>query len=325
MDIDFSTSEVSGIGEVTFATNKAETSYQSHFVRSEFRLLDANLLAFELMKQMPSRQFVDVGANIGMFSIPIAMSGARTLSVEANAENVVFLQQAALKNRLDRMTIVHCAASDKPGVLSFQGSSAWGHVLRDGEAVESVSVVPAARVDDLARIYGFSEVGLVKIDVEGFEKFAIEGMNDLLASPSVRHCIFEAHALACAAYDYSVSDLKLMLKGHGFSSYMLVGNKLCPIDDAKQTVIAIDMIATRDPKPSTPSFFVGELTDDDRTRMLRDICASSNHEEHAFALALDRLDPSVRRLPIASEIEALKSRYNGALDALIARCERGIR
>jgi FkbM family methyltransferase len=115
--------------------------------------------------------FVDVGANVGYFSVLASELGAKVLAFEPSKENRELLEQ----NTKDLgVKIYSQALSDKteegflytnktPGQCSLIGSG-------DGEKVETV------RYDDLK----LPIPDFIKIDVEGAEKSVLEGMQSVL-------------------------------------------------------------------------------------------------------------------------------------------------
>lgn len=63
----------------------------------------------------PGRVFVDVGANVGAFAIPIARlvgPDGRVLAVEASPKVFPYLTRNIDRNHLSQVTAVHCAAHD---------------------------------------------------------------------------------------------------------------------------------------------------------------------------------------------------------------------
>jgi hypothetical protein len=70
-----------------------------------------------------------------------------------------------------------------------------------------------------------SNIGLVKLDVEGFERQVLAGAERLLSQRRIQHVIYEAH-------DCALSPLHGLLKRHGYSVFgigrTVFGPKLTP-------------------------------------------------------------------------------------------------
>lgn len=138
--------------------------------------------------------FVDVGANIGMFSVqvdPAVGSSGRILAIEPAPDQAVFLQA-----NLDRLeattTIVEAAVADTERRLDLcsPGPSTGFLVHTDGGggAVETVTL--DAVVGHLDATFQFERC-VVKIDIEGWEPAALMGGSRLVAG-GVRAFLIEA-------------------------------------------------------------------------------------------------------------------------------------
>ena len=133
--------------------------------------------------------FLDIGANIGTQTIYALLSGqfSRGVAIEAEPANHALLERNIELNGLgDRVAVVHCAASNRPGKveLRINKTNAGGHRVAgagSGRPAELVEV-PADTVEAILRKVSVSarDVGLAWIDVEGHELAVLEGMGELL-------------------------------------------------------------------------------------------------------------------------------------------------
>lgn len=151
-------------------------------------MYDAGLTRFLLAQLEPGDTFVDVGANLGVFSILGALRvgphGA-VYAIEANPELIeVIADNVAINYLQDRVHITSAAAVSAPGSVDlmvtgrFKGESSISPADRDYRgSIESVTV-PGIRLDDL-EIDG--RVRVLKIDVEGAEVEALQGAERLIA------------------------------------------------------------------------------------------------------------------------------------------------
>jgi FkbM family methyltransferase len=131
--------------------------------------------------------FIDVGANIGYFSClmsKLAGPSGKVLAVEPEPHNLKLLEQNIQLNRLMNVLVHPCAlgASEGSAMLGLYKSSNRGrHSLLESNAKSHIKV-PIRTLDDVVRNSG-TNVGswsLVKIDVEGYEGFVIEGAKEVL-------------------------------------------------------------------------------------------------------------------------------------------------
>lgn len=142
------------------------------FDPAERALLDARLPADAV--------FVDVGANVGAYTLFVAArSGpaARILAVEPQPDVFDRLTYNIAQNPFHTVKAVACAVADRAGELTLfldprnKGESSVKIVgTNRGESIQ----VPATTLLDLVRTEGFSRIDAVKLDVEGAEDLILE-------------------------------------------------------------------------------------------------------------------------------------------------------
>ncbi len=161
------------------------------FATGEWEPLETELIRQRLR---PGDTFVDIGANIGYFSLLAAkLVGAqgRVHAIEANPQTFALLQHNLALNGCSSVT-PHCVAvGEAPGtariVAREEGNAGADFAVFDGSdgAGTPINVV---RLDDLVRDPG---VRLIKIDIEGAEAKALRGASSLLAGPLAPDLLFE--------------------------------------------------------------------------------------------------------------------------------------
>jgi len=140
--------------------------------------------------------FVDVGANIGYFSLIWLGIHARNrcISVEAAPRNTAIIETNILRNHLhERLVLCKAAASNSKGTLNFYlgptEQTGWGGITLEGTnclEVESITL------DDL--LHNEPIVDVLKIDVEGAELMVLQGALELIKSKKIRKIYFEENA-----------------------------------------------------------------------------------------------------------------------------------
>jgi FkbM family methyltransferase len=137
------------------------------------------------------RVLLDVGANIGVTAAILSAycPQASVVAIEAGPGVVEVLQRNVRRNGLISVTPLHVAVGHREGVVQFFEESAFGHIVDDSDAPEvrkhGLTVDVEMRtidsiVDDLERDSGVDAIDLVKVDIEGAEPAAIEGMQRTL-------------------------------------------------------------------------------------------------------------------------------------------------
>lgn len=146
-------------------------------------------MAYVLHVSDPSDLFVDVGANVGSYTIlACAVRGARGCCFEPVPETFRRLVANVRLNGVeDRVLCLNVGVGDRPGVLRFTcDQDCMNHVITaDAQGGVEANVV---RLDD---VLAGQAPTIVKIDVEGFEAKVIEGARRTLALPSVHSLIVE--------------------------------------------------------------------------------------------------------------------------------------
>lgn len=135
----------------------------------------------------PPGVFVDIGANIGWFSLQVAHSGkvARVVAVEPDAGNHALLQENIRRNGLgERIDAIACAAGAETGLARlhrYKASNLGRHSLVADHGHGGNWVVVEAIDTLLARLgLGEAPIAAVKIDVEGYEPMVLAGARDAL-------------------------------------------------------------------------------------------------------------------------------------------------
>ena len=128
--------------------------------------------------------FIDIGANVGLFSVAAGRKVGPTGSVlafEPAPETMAALTDTIRLNGLKAIVTLHqCAAGRENGTALFHVGRICGHssLLPLDEKRETIDISIVA-VDD---IVGGRKVDLIKIDVEGWELEVLEGLRVTLAN-----------------------------------------------------------------------------------------------------------------------------------------------
>lgn len=152
----------------------------------------------QLFETAASPVIVDLGANIGMFSL-YALSlwpKATVLSVESSTATFELLKRNHDRNPGMAWKAHHAAVWKENGTISFKntGSSTGGHICCSGSADETV---PAATLGSLLESNGVGKIDLLKMDIEGAEEAVLAECAPLLER--VGAIIIEVHPTSCDA------------------------------------------------------------------------------------------------------------------------------
>ena len=151
------------------------------FERAEVELAGA--------RARPGSTAIDIGANVGIFTVPLALavgSEGRVVAVEPSPENVEQLEHNIRLNELGNVDVHAIALAAAPGEVLLQlGADPAFHstttVVRSRDAATS-TLVRADTLDRLWREAGSPDVSFMKIDTEGAELEVLDGGRELLAA-----------------------------------------------------------------------------------------------------------------------------------------------
>lgn len=136
------------------------------------------LLQSVIVQRLPrGGVFYDVGANVGYVALLACVAGARVHCFEPVADTAATLRRNLATNGFSSAAVHELALSDETGTAEFTvtadtGRAGLAQFRGMGERVQ----VQTARLDDL----DLEPPDVVKIDVEGAEVLALEGMRDTL-------------------------------------------------------------------------------------------------------------------------------------------------
>jgi FkbM family methyltransferase len=195
-------------------------------------LLEFEDMAFVLHLLRRGDGFVDVGANVGAYTVLAAgVAGAQCVSIEPIPATFSHLIDNVGANGIsERVSALNIGVGEANDVIRFTaGLDAINHVAtsEDVNSTETIEI-PVKRLDDM--LEGFSPV-LIKIDVEGFETNVIAGADKTLRAPSLLGVIMELNGSG-GRYGFDETKLHAAMLDYGFKSftYSPFERRLLPLD-----------------------------------------------------------------------------------------------
>lgn len=127
--------------------------------------------------------FIDVGANIGKYSIMIGhkLKKGKVISIEPEKNNFKILKKNISLNKLNNVIPINAICSNKEGKqkLFLKERDRGGHSIKEDfghghEEIESVTI------DSIVEKRKITEINLIKVDVEGAELDVLKGAEKTL-------------------------------------------------------------------------------------------------------------------------------------------------
>lgn len=164
--------------------------------------------------------FVDVGANIGYFSILWASGDPKNkiVAVEASPRNQASLQKNVINNNIEQQVTVLCSAagSENKNVAFTVGpkdQTGWGGI---GPGVQGWEMIETQMIR-LDSYFNEEIIDVMKIDVEGADVLVIEGCERLLANRQIKILLFEQNDSRMQTLGVTSDRAFALLRKHGYT------------------------------------------------------------------------------------------------------------
>jgi FkbM family methyltransferase len=201
----------------------------------------------------PGQTFVDVGAHWGYFSLIAAEkvgASGRVLSIEADPRLFRTLSRNVRDNALSQVEAVHVAAAAEAGVLRMSGyreaDENWGVSRLLGSAGngddQNVFEVPTASIDSLLDQRGLGKVDILKMDIEGAEALALQGMEAGLRAGRYHLMVIEFHPAALPDFGSSAAMIGDLLSDCGYRAWRIDHTKRAMRRSAYHAVSPRDLL-----------------------------------------------------------------------------------
>jgi FkbM family methyltransferase len=184
---------------------------------------------------MPAATVVDVGANIGVYSIESALAvgpKGRVISIEAAPEHAQKLRENLQLNRMTNVVVVETALGEVPGEgkLSLPEGDNLGMFTLGAVSGSHSHLVAVRPLDDVIGELGVARVDFVKMDIEGSEYRALCGAKATVTRdrPTI---LIELNEVALRRCNSSSAEVKKLLDSFGYQGWIVGCRSLEPIND----------------------------------------------------------------------------------------------
>jgi FkbM family methyltransferase len=188
---------------------------------------DEELLLEKYLK--PGDYVIDIGANIGTITLVAANSvkpNGRVMAIEAHPRIFNYLVRNIKLNNLPNIDAFNLAIGRGDGCIYLSDGNLddQNFVINSFKNKSAVKVF-CKKLDDI--VPWEREIALLKIDVEGYEKFVLQGAEQTLRQ--TRCVYFEVGIAHYRKYNYDPEVVFNILRRNGMQIYRLKNRLLVPI------------------------------------------------------------------------------------------------
>jgi FkbM family methyltransferase len=201
---------------------------QQDFFEDELRFVRRLLQA--------GQKVIDIGANYGVYTLPMAQKvgpDGHVWAFEPASSTALFLAQGIAANAFGHVTLEQKAVSNSPGSaqLSLQRDPELNSIIHGQPPAGDSETVPVVTLDECMDRYRWTDIELIKIDAEGEENNIVKGGSRFFAilAPLVQ---YELKKDAMSVNFALIREFAAL----GYHSYRLVPglNVLVPFDTGSQ-------------------------------------------------------------------------------------------
>jgi FkbM family methyltransferase len=237
----FSTSELQRITRLRQAPILMECDLSKHIQRDFFFWgtyhYEKELLALWLKYAKDAQTIFDVGANVGVYSLYAASVNvcAAVHAFEPTQELAKKLVSHAHLNDFRNITVNQFAIGkfDDAGFVHIcKGDDGENEGMNYVTAESSRLCQPVLirSLDSYCAEHSISRIDLLKMDIEGGEYHALQGMDRLLSNKVIKCMFLELVEWTAIRYGHSTANIKELLFSKGYQLYEIKSDVLHPIN-----------------------------------------------------------------------------------------------
>lgn len=169
---------------------------------------------------------VDIGAHVGYYSLLSASMGAKVYAFEPEKQHLNYLTENIKLNKFNNITVLDMAVSDHVSMETLYASRyhGAGYTLYSGDKDTSSVSVKVTSLDDYFK-HTDIKVDLIKIDIEGMEPRALQGMVGVVSGNDSIKILMEFSIAYLQKAGSSPEELWGILTNMGFSHVYFLDDK----------------------------------------------------------------------------------------------------
>lgn len=141
-----------------------------------------------------ARNIIDIGANIGQSAVEYSKFSQVTHAFEPSPSSFAHLTETINLNDCKNVRLYNCAVGETTQEMRIthrRNNTGSNHLLAPNRNVKNSKIIQVNRLDD----YNFTDVDIIKIDVEGFEMSVLLGAEQTIQHnrPVIQTEVIERH------------------------------------------------------------------------------------------------------------------------------------
>ena len=189
---------------------------------AKYKTPELNLIQHLVHKDQIS---LDIGANLGLFTFFMAKYSRKVFAFEPNPYPLRYLP-SLIDDNVELIRVAVGKTNELLDLLIPKSEKGWSS---NGATLKSINVKNGIKIRVDCRTidsFNFSNVGLIKIDVEGAEKDVLEGSGDTIRK-NKPNLIFENEIV----HQKNTNDIFEIIKSHEYEIFYFYNNKLRKMDN----------------------------------------------------------------------------------------------
>ena len=193
-------------------------------------VLLAGLKTLSRERKAHQNAFLDVGANLGWFSLLAASKGYHVIAIEASNENFVALAASRMKNAFSplNLKLLNMAVSSRAGeelcIAPRASRNKGNQQMKRNAACREENRLITGTLDSVLFLNP-RNISVVKLDCGGCEVLALLGMKSMLSSEELRPCLIVLEWRLRSLKEVGggkaqAGELKMLLQAQGYDLYV---------------------------------------------------------------------------------------------------------
>jgi FkbM family methyltransferase len=208
------------VGKQQYIVPASDRSLVPHLLA--YRCWEPHLTRYLKRELRPWHTFMDVGANLGYFTVLCAGLAERVIAFEPAARTRRYCASNIAWNRLTNVELRPCALWSESASLPIVSDATGVNAVIDpagvaatGEVIQAFSLDEMVRTGDLT----LPRLDVIKMDIEGAELAALAGMRETIARfrPTI---VMEVNRPMLAAFGRTIDDVWSFFAGVSYEIHV---------------------------------------------------------------------------------------------------------